>query len=64
MDGRRPSAPLVRRSQADDRLKLSPSYARLEHPTMQSVGLIDYPVANTTQGGEIVLDPFGGSGSR
>ena len=33
------------------------------HPTMKPVGLIQYLLGNSTQRGDIVLDPFGGSGS-
>lgn len=35
----------------------------LDHPTMKPVGLIAYLLGNSTQPGDIVLDPFGGSGS-
>jgi DNA modification methylase len=34
-----------------------------EHPTMKPVALIEYPITNSSQTGEIVLDFFGGSGS-
>ena len=34
-----------------------------EHPTMKPVGLIQYLLSNSSQTGDIVLDPFGGSGS-
>lgn len=33
------------------------------HPTMKPVPLIAYPILNSTASGDIVLDPFGGSGS-
>lgn len=33
------------------------------HPTMKPVGLIQYLLANSSRPGDIVLDPFGGSGS-
>lgn len=33
------------------------------HPTMKPVDLLAYLITNSTQRGEIVLDPFGGSGS-
>jgi len=33
------------------------------HPTMKSLPLIAYPVSNSSQPNEIVLDSFGGSGS-
>jgi DNA modification methylase len=35
----------------------------LEHPTMKPVGLLTYLLGNSSQPGDIVLDPFGGSGS-
>jgi DNA modification methylase len=34
-----------------------------DHPTMKPVGLIQYLLSNSTQTGDIVLDPFAGSGS-
>lgn len=34
-----------------------------EHPTMKPVTLIAYCVENSTKPGDVVLDPFGGSGS-
>ncbi len=34
-----------------------------EHPTMKPVALIERMVCNSTRKGDIVLDPFGGSGS-
>lgn len=33
------------------------------HPTMKPVDLIAYPIQNSSQAGDIVFDPFGGSGS-
>ncbi|QZA80840.1 site-specific DNA-methyltransferase [Deefgea piscis] len=33
------------------------------HPTMKPVELICYPISNSSRGGDIVLDLFGGSGS-
>jgi DNA modification methylase len=33
------------------------------HPTMKPVELIERAIRNSSQGGELVLDPFGGSGS-
>lgn len=33
------------------------------HPTMKPVPLISYPIKNSSKIGDIVLDPFGGSGS-
>jgi DNA modification methylase len=33
------------------------------HPTMKPIQLISYPVKNSSKIGDIVLDPFGGSGS-
>ncbi|WP_244829213.1 site-specific DNA-methyltransferase [Caballeronia sp. TF1N1] len=33
------------------------------HPTMKPVALLAYLTMNSTQAGEVVLDPFGGSGS-
>lgn len=35
----------------------------LEHPTMKPVGLIERMLKNSARPGEMVLDPFGGSGS-
>ena len=34
-----------------------------DHPTMKPVDLLTYLLCNSTQTGDIVLDPFGGSGS-
>ena len=34
-----------------------------EHPTMKPIPLLAYPIKNSSKSGEIVLDPFGGSGS-
>lgn len=34
-----------------------------EHPTMKPVKLFDYQIQNNTNGGDIVLDLFGGSGT-
>lgn len=33
------------------------------HPTMKPVVLIEYPITNSSRGGDLVLDLFGGSGS-
>lgn len=35
----------------------------LEHPTMKPLELIAYPMQNSSKKGDIILDPFGGSGS-
>lgn len=35
----------------------------LEHPTMKPIELISYPMQNSSKKGDIILDPFGGSGS-
>lgn len=34
-----------------------------EHPTMKPVDLLAYPIENSSKRGDLVLDPFGGSGS-
>lgn len=34
-----------------------------EHPTMKPVGLFAYLIKNSTKGGDVVLDSFGGSGT-
>ncbi|KUE88897.1 hypothetical protein ASL20_09745 [Cupriavidus necator] len=34
-----------------------------EHPTMKPVALLEYLVANSSKSGDVVLDPFAGSGS-
>lgn len=34
-----------------------------EHPTMKPIPLLAYPIRNSSKSGEIVLDPFGSSGS-
>ena len=34
-----------------------------DHPTMKPVALIEYPIQNSSRGGDVVLDPFGGSGT-
>jgi DNA modification methylase len=33
------------------------------HPTMKPVALLEYLLGNSSRGGDVVLDPFGGSGS-
>jgi DNA modification methylase len=33
------------------------------HPTMKPIALIQYPLCNSSRGGDVVLDLFGGSGS-
>lgn len=33
------------------------------HPTMKPVALVEYPIKNSSRGGDLVLDLFGGSGS-
>lgn len=33
------------------------------HPTMKPIDLLEYPIKNSSRKGDIVLDPFGGSGS-
>lgn len=33
------------------------------HPTMKPVQMLEYAISNSSQSGELVLDPFGGSGS-
>lgn len=35
----------------------------LEHPTMKPIELISYPLQNSSKKGDLILDPFGGSGS-
>ncbi|MCE5213818.1 MAG: site-specific DNA-methyltransferase [Methanobacterium sp.] len=35
----------------------------LEHPTMKPVELFSYPMQNSSKKGDIILDPFGGSGT-
>jgi DNA modification methylase len=37
--------------------------ASREHPTMKPVALIERQLINSARGGDLVLDPFGGSGS-
>jgi len=39
------------------------AFANDLHPTMKPVELIERAIRNSSQGGELVLDPFGGSGS-
>ncbi|SFB68713.1 DNA modification methylase [Cupriavidus sp. OV038] len=34
-----------------------------EHPTMKPVALLEYLIGNSSRVGDVVLDPFGGSGS-
>lgn len=34
-----------------------------EHPTMKPVTMIGYQIRNSSKKGEVVLDPFGGSGT-
>lgn len=34
-----------------------------EHPTMKPVGLFSYQIQNSSRQGDIVIDPFGGSGT-
>lgn len=33
------------------------------HPTMKPIPLVAYPIKNSSKAGDLVLDPFGGSGS-
>lgn len=35
----------------------------LEHPTMKPIELISYPLQNSSKKSDIILDPFGGSGT-
>jgi site-specific DNA-methyltransferase (adenine-specific) len=37
--------------------------ANREHPTMKPVELIAYQIENSSKGGDLVFDPFGGSGT-
>lgn len=37
--------------------------ANREHPTMKPIPLLAYLISNSTKEGDLVLDPFGGSGS-
>jgi DNA modification methylase len=34
-----------------------------DHPTMKPVGLLTYPIMNSSMSNTLILDPFGGSGS-
>jgi len=38
-------------------------FASKLHPTMKPLDLIAYPIQNSSRAGDVVLDPFGGSGS-
>lgn len=44
-------------------LKFAKPAASREHPTMKPTALLAYLIKNSSRSGEIVLDPFGGSGS-
>jgi len=44
-------------------LKFARPNASREHPTMKPIALLAYLIKNSSRTGEIVLDPFGGSGS-
>lgn len=44
-------------------LKFARPAASREHPTMKPIALLAYLIQNSSRRGEIVLDPFGGSGS-
>ena len=44
-------------------LKFPRPSASREHPTMKPIALLAYLIKNSSRNGEIVLDPFGGSGS-
>lgn len=44
-------------------LKFARPTASREHPTMKPIALLAYLIKNSSRSGEIVLDPFGGSGS-
>jgi DNA modification methylase len=35
----------------------------LEHPTMKPIELVEYPLKNSSRGGDVIFDGFGGSGS-
>ncbi len=39
-----------------------PAHSRL-HPTMKPIPLLQYPLKNSSKRGDLILDPFGGSGS-
>ena len=47
----------------DTILEVARPSANLDHPTMKPVELIERCLANSTRVGDVVLDPFGGSGS-
>lgn len=47
----------------DSVLEFSRPRRSQEHPTMKPVGLISYCLEQSTRPGDLVLDPFGGSGS-
>jgi len=57
-------APLQRVSRAVSDLVPFERPARSDaHPTMKPVALLTYLAKNSSQAGDVVLDPFGGSGS-
>ena len=44
-------------------LEFDKPVANVEHPTMKPVPLFAYLIENSSQSGDVVLDPFGGSGT-
>lgn len=44
-------------------IKFDRPHRNEDHPTKKPVGLCGYLIANSSKEGDIVLDPFGGSGS-
>ena len=64
--GRRELVALVRRlrnARGTDVIREDKPHASTEHPTMKPVGLVAHQIANSSRRGDVVLDPFCGSGT-
>ena len=54
---------LLKREPASTVIEEDKPLSNAEHPTMKPLKIIGYLIKNSSQRGETVLDPFGGSGS-
>ncbi len=63
LQGKVEKGEVIRRRQRTDIWRYDRPSASREHPTMKPVALVTEAIINSTRTGEIVLDPFMGSGS-
>jgi hypothetical protein len=56
-------APLVRRPRPGDVWQIKKPQKNDLHPTMKPVDLVERAIRNSSRPGDVVLDPFGGSGT-